>query len=138
LGIEKFSWKRKATDFHAQGLCIFGDCMLASAFISYMGVFPMMYRDECLAFWKERLTMMGIRFSPDFGLQQMLSDPMKVGQWTNQEKLPNDSFSIDNAIILKNSTRWPLLIDPQLQGHIWIKNMESKRNLLVLRATQTP
>jgi dynein heavy chain len=29
-------------------------------------------------------------------------------------KLPNDSFSVDNAIILKNSTRWPLLIDPQI------------------------
>ena len=41
-----------------------------------------------------------------------MSDGITIGTWTNQHKLPNDSFSIDNAIILKNSTRWPLLIDP--------------------------
>lgn len=86
--------------------------MLASSFISYMGVFPISYREVCLQYWKDRLLLVGIKFSYDFSLQTMLSDPMKVSQWTNIERLPNDSFSIDNAIILKNSTRWPLLIDP--------------------------
>ena len=53
------------------------------------------------------------------------------------EKLPNDQFSIDNAIILKNSTRWPLMIDPQSQGCTWIKNMEADKNLLMLRPNQS-
>ena len=31
----------------------------------------------------------------------------------DQQQLPNDDFSVDNAIIMKNSSRWPLMIDPQ-------------------------
>lgn len=30
-------------------------------------------------------------------------------------------MSIENATILSNSDRWPLMIDPQLQGVKWIK-----------------
>ncbi len=45
--------------------------------------------------------------------------------------LPNDSFSIDNAIMLSNGRRWPLCIDPQKQANKWIKNMEQDRRLVV-------
>ena len=41
-----------------------------------------------------------------------MSNENTIGTWVNNEKLPNDAFSIENAIILKNSARWPLLIDP--------------------------
>lgn len=36
-------------------------------------------------------------------------------KWQN-EGLPSDRMSIENATILSNSERWPLMIDPQLQG----------------------
>lgn len=55
--------------------------------------------------------------------------------WTNTHKLPNDSFSIDNAIILKNSSRWPLMIDPQTQANNWVKQMEGS-GLILMRQTQ--
>jgi dynein heavy chain len=48
-------------------------------------------------------------------------------------KLPNDPVSIDNAIIMKKSRRFPLLIDPQDQALIYIKNLESNRKLLILK-----
>ena len=41
------------------------------------------------------------------------------------------SFSLDNAIIVTNSHRWPLMIDPQGQANKWIKNMEKPNNLQV-------
>lgn len=65
----------------------------------------------------------------------MLSDPLTIGIWTNSQQLPNDSFSIDNAIILKNSSRWPLMIDPQIQANTWIKNMET--GIKTIRPTQS-
>jgi dynein heavy chain len=37
------------------------------------------------------------------------------------------SYSVDNAIIVKNANRWPLMIDPQGQANKWIKNMEKVR-----------
>jgi len=44
-------------------------------------------------------------------------------------------MSSENATILINSSRWPLMIDPQLQGIKWIKNKYGE-NLIVLRLTQ--
>jgi len=49
--------------------------------------------------------------------------------------LPTDRMSSENATILTNSSRWPLMIDPQLQGIKWIKNKYGE-DLIVLRLTQ--
>lgn len=54
-------------------------------------------------------------------------DPMKIlateammSMWAN-EGLPADRISNENAAIITNCARWPLIIDPQLQGSKWIK-----------------
>lgn len=51
--------------------------------------------------------------------------------------LPIDAFSTDNGIIVTNARRWPLLIDPQGQASKWIKNMEKKNNLVVVKLTDS-
>lgn len=66
-----------------------------------------------------------------------MSNPLEIGGWTNQEQLPNDDFSIDNAIILKNSSRWPLMIDPQIQVNNWIKIKEQKNELKIIRPNKS-
>ena len=50
----------------------------------------------------------------------LLTDSAQVARWSI-ENLPSDSTSIENAMILTNTDRWPLMIDPQLQGVKWIK-----------------
>ena len=45
------------------------------------------------------------------------------------------SLSVDNAIIVNNASRWPLMIDPQGQACKWVKNMEKKNNLHVCKLT---
>ena len=62
----------------------------------------------------------------------MLGEPVKIRDWTI-DGLPNDSFSIDNGIIVSKARRWPLLIDPQGQANKWIKNMEKKNKLEVMK-----
>ena len=51
------------------------------------------------------------------------------------QQLPNDSFSISNAIIMSKSMRFPLMIDPQGQANKWIKIMEKDNALKVSKLT---
>lgn len=39
------------------------------------------------------------------------------------------------GIIVANSRRWPLMIDPQGQANKWVKNMEKANNLHVVKST---
>jgi len=54
----------------------------------------------------------------------------KVSEWTLQG-LPNDDLSVQNALIVTKSSSYPLLIDPQNQGKMWIKNKESSNELQI-------
>ena len=64
----------------------------------------------------------------------MLIDDVDIATWTDQN-LPNDRMSIENASILTNCDRWPLMIDPQLQGLKWIKSRYGE-SLRVIRLGQ--
>lgn len=68
--------------------------------------------------------------SPKYSLSFVLGDPVTIRSWL-LAGLPNDAFSIDNAIIMKSGRRWPLLIDPQGQANKWIKNLEKDNRLQV-------
>ncbi len=50
----------------------------------------------------------------------ILGDPVRIREWTIN-RLPNDDFSINNAIMLFKSDKFPLMIDPQGQANAWIK-----------------
>lgn len=62
-----------------------------------------------------------ILVTPSLDPLQMLMDDADVATWQN-EGLPADRMSTENAAILLSCERWPLMVDPQLQGIKWIKN----------------
>jgi len=51
--------------------------------------------------------------------------------------LPRDSVSMDSAIIVTKSIRWPLMIDPQEQANRWIKSLEIDNSLKVYKVTNS-
>jgi dynein heavy chain len=72
--------------------------------------------------------------SEGFTLRAVLGEEVIIRQWVI-DKLPNDQVSIENALILSRSRRWPLMIDPQLQANYWVRKSNGEQ-LLVIRLTQ--
>lgn len=112
-----------------------GDITLSSGVIAYMGAFTSAFREQAISQWVRLLGAKNIPCSDNFRLETTLGDAVKIRGWVI-DKLPNDSFSIDNAIMLFESNRWPLMIDPQGQANKWVKKRERDNQLKVVKQNQ--
>uniref|UniRef100_A0A8B9FAK4 Dynein heavy chain 5, axonemal n=1 Tax=Amazona collaria TaxID=241587 RepID=A0A8B9FAK4_9PSIT len=130
LGGEKLRWTASSKNFQNQIINLVGNVLLATGFLSYSGPFNQEYRNLLLQLWKKEMDNSKIPYSNDLNLTGMLVDNTTVGEW-NLQGLPNDDLSIQNGIIVTKASRYPLLIDPQGQGKIWIKNKEKNNGLQV-------
>ena len=63
-------------------------------------------------------------------MRTTLGDEVLIRDW-NIQGLPTDTFSVENGIVVFNTSRWPLMIDPQGQANKWIRNMEKDNQLKV-------
>ena len=134
LGGEKERWKQVAAGLKVDYTNLTGDVLLCAGYIAYLGAFTQPYREEVLGKWIEQCKAGGIPCSDTFKLITVLGEPVKIQQWAI-DGLPNDSFSVDNGIVMNKSRRWPLIIDPQGQANKWIRKMEQPRNLVVVKLT---
>ncbi|KAJ1097170.1 hypothetical protein NDU88_002296 [Pleurodeles waltl] len=136
LGGEKDRWTEAAHLLGMKYINLTGDVLLASGTVAYLGGFTVDFRVECQTQWQTVCKEKQIPCSADFNLSVTLGDPVKIRAW-QIAGLPVDSFSIDNGVIVSNSRRWPLMIDPQGQANKWIKNMEKNNKLSVMKLSDT-
>ncbi|GFR52768.1 hypothetical protein Agub_g15379 [Astrephomene gubernaculifera] len=134
LGGEKTRWTEAAAQLGGQYECLTGDMLIAAGVIGYLGAFTAAYREQVVGKWVGGCAAARIPRSANFSLSAALGDPVKIRSWTI-DGLPNDAFSIDNAIMVANARRWPLMIDPQSQANKWVKSMEGRRDLRVIKLT---
>ncbi|XP_034447227.1 dynein heavy chain 12, axonemal [Hippoglossus hippoglossus] len=134
LGGEKTRWSKAADELQNTYDNLTGDVLISAGVIAYLGAFTAGFRHECTKLWTKLCQSKTIPSSDDFSLSKTLGDPIKIRAW-NIAGLPSDSFSIDNGVIVSNSRRWPLMIDPQGQANKWVKNSEKDNNLSVIKLT---
>jgi dynein heavy chain, axonemal len=130
LGGEKTRWEQFSRELGQQFIDLTGDVLVAAAIMAYLGPFTAVFRQNQARDWVAKCKKALIPCSENPTLGGTLGDPVQVRQW-NIDGLPTDSFSCDNGIIIFNSRRWPLMIDPQGQANRWIRNMEKARTLQV-------
>jgi dynein heavy chain len=137
LGSEKARWSEGIGALTSEREVLVGDVLLACAFISYLAPFTKPFRDELIRdHWMPYLQKAAngapVPMSASADPLKMLASEADMALWNNQG-LPADVVSCQNAAIVHTAARYPLLIDPQLQGVTWIKNKESskERNLQV-------
>lgn len=134
LQSENVRWRDLIYAFQAKLVTLPGDILLISCFISYVGCFTRRYRLELM---KTKWIPTFLKIKPEISFSEsddplaLICDDAQIAQWNN-EGLPSDRMSTENAVILMNSARWPLIIDPQLQGIKWIKQKYGDK-LVVLR-----
>ncbi|XP_039332256.2 dynein axonemal heavy chain 17 [Saimiri boliviensis] len=137
LASENVRWAESVESFKNQGITLCGDVLLISAFVSYVGYFTKKYRNELMEkFWIPYIHNLKVPVPITNGLDplSLLTDDADVATWNNQG-LPSDRMSTENATILCNTERWPLIVDAQLQGIKWIKNKYG-RELKAIRLGQ--
>ncbi|XP_028408947.1 dynein heavy chain 7, axonemal-like [Dendronephthya gigantea] len=134
LGGEKTRWTSAAEELGILFKNLVGDVLISSAVVAYLGAFTSAFRQDQIKQWQKQCVENGIPCSKDFSVTGTFGDPVKIRDW-NIWGLPTDSFSVENGIIISNANRWPLCIDPQGQANKWIKNMEKKNNLHVIKLT---
>ncbi|XP_066529410.1 dynein axonemal heavy chain 12 [Hoplias malabaricus] len=134
LGGEKTRWSKAADDLQNTYDNLTGDVLISAGVIAYLGAFTAGFRQNCTKEWTKLCKSKSIPSSDDYSLSKTLGDPIKIRAW-NISGLPTDSFSVDNGVIVSNSRRWPLMIDPQGQANKWVKNSERDYNLNVIKLT---
>ncbi|ORY39399.1 hypothetical protein BCR33DRAFT_720231 [Rhizoclosmatium globosum] len=120
LASEKVRWSEAVGRFKEQEKTLAGDVLLSAAFVSYVGCFSKRYRedllqDNWLKYLKAEDNKDRVPLSPDVDPLAILTNSAEVAKWNN-EGLPTDRVSLENATMVTSCKRWPLIIDPQLQG----------------------
>lgn len=123
LASENVRWAESISGLKKQEITLPGDTLLITSFVSYLGCFTKSYRLDLInKHWINYLNSVKeiIPISEGLDPLTLLTDDASIAEWNN-EGLPSDRMSIENATILTNCERWPLMVDPQLQGIKWIK-----------------
>ena len=113
LGGEKDRWTEAAENLQKFLDNLIGDVLISSGVIAYLGPLTGQYREMCTSEWIGLCKERKIPSSEHFSITLTLGEPILIQAW-NIAGLPRDSFSIDNGVIVYNSRRWPLMIDPQV------------------------
>ncbi|XP_017762251.1 PREDICTED: dynein heavy chain 12, axonemal-like [Eufriesea mexicana] len=136
LGGEKDRWMTAAANLQSSYDTLPGDILISCGMIAYLGPFTSNYRIESLGKWIVYVKNLKIPCTENFDFIEILGTEIKINSW-NIFGLPRDSFSTENAIIMDNSKRWSLFIDPQSQANKWIRNMEKQNELEIVKLTDT-
>nr|XP_061842332.1 dynein axonemal heavy chain 10-like isoform X1 [Nerophis lumbriciformis] len=131
LSSENVRWTQDLEELKQRRVRLLGDCLIASAFLSYEGAFSWDFRNEMVyETWVEDVKERGIPLSQPFKVDNLLTDEVEISKW-GSEGLPPDELSVQNGILTTRGSRFPMCIDPQQQALNWIKKKEARNNLKI-------
>ncbi|EGD81584.1 dynein heavy chain 6 [Salpingoeca rosetta] len=134
LADEQVRWAETVKEYDQQVHDVVGNVFLAAACVAYFGAFTSSYRADLVSGWVAKCKELEIPVTEGMGVADVLSSPFQIRQW-NASGLPRDQLSTENAVLVTCGRRWPLMIDPQDQANKWIRQMEARNGLHVIKLT---
>ena len=95
--------------------------LLSSAYITYLGGANESVREKTVQEWLSAVRLQ------EFNFRSFLSSESQLLTW-KKEGLPADSLSMENAIMILNAVRTPLIIDPATSATEWLKSSLKSRS----------
>lgn len=116
-----------------------GDCLLAAALIIYLGQFTINHRETYLDQWYSQLKDHSlIQVTEHFDFIKIFGDKAQIKEWV-MHKLPCDSFSIQNAIMIDMCSEIQIvIIDPEQQANIWLSQTNKEEDSLLVLNVHSP
>ncbi|MEW5298927.1 MAG: hypothetical protein WDW36_001997 [Sanguina aurantia] len=115
LGGEKGRWERTVKEQTTQLKELPLASLVAAAFTTYLPSFSEDTRASIMKGWLLHLSM------PEFDITRFLSSESIMLGWKT-EGMPADQLSMQNGVVILESRRSPLMIDPSAQASEWLKN----------------
>ena len=131
LADENTRWANNVVHLKEERVTMIGDALVSAAFVSYIGPFSAAYRAELWrGVWIPDIAERQIPSTPGLDPLAVLATAADQARWKT-EGLPADRVSLENAAVVVSCNRYPLLIDPQLQGQKWIKGREGSEMVTI-------
>ncbi|XP_064095409.1 dynein axonemal heavy chain 2-like isoform X2 [Macrobrachium nipponense] len=121
LGEDKIQWEEALSHCSVKLRNIFGDAVLAAAYVTYMGNFLHCERQGVMKDWQKKMDELCIFHTEDKDVMDVLA-PLELQVRWHEEGLPHDTFSLENAAIIYNSNLPQLILDPHSFMESWIRN----------------
>lgn len=98
-----------------------GDCLLGAALMTYLGQLTSKFRDDFFYRWLEEIReRSSLQIAEYYDFIKMFGNQVQIKRWIIN-KLPSDTFSITNGLIIEKCPIQTIMIDPQYQANNWLK-----------------
>ncbi|XP_041969812.1 dynein axonemal heavy chain 1-like [Aricia agestis] len=132
LSNERVRWVRTIKELNVANLNLIGDILLTACAVGYVTPFTDEFRRDLMSKWTQKMKEAGVPHTEGGTTESILGDPVTIRKW-QMHGLPRDAMSVESALLLTSSRRWPLVVDPQTQANKWIRNMEKLSGLIVCK-----
>ncbi|XP_037803406.1 dynein heavy chain 2, axonemal-like [Penaeus monodon] len=119
LGEDKIHWEEALSQCSVKLRNIFGDAVLAAAYVTYLGTFNHEERPDVIKSWQDKMNELCIFNTEDRTSLDILAPMESQAKW-HEEGLPMDNYLLENAAIISNSDLPQLILDPHCLLETWI------------------
>ncbi|EGR34655.1 hypothetical protein IMG5_004580 [Ichthyophthirius multifiliis] len=123
LADEKIRWEHQSLQIETEFQTFPQNSLLAAAFTTYLPQKDENQREKALLKWKKSSN------NSAFNYLKFLTTEQQILKW-KQESLPSDSLTLENTLILQNTSKTALMIDPNGQATSWLKKTHSNLEIL--------
>eukprot|EP00760_Papus_ankaliazontas_P008674 PhM_4_TR13906/c0_g1_i1/m.49396/K10414/DYNC2H, DNCH2; dynein heavy chain 2, cytosolic len=124
LSVEQGRWTERLSTLDDGFKLMPKRCVLAGAFVAYLGGEIEEVRQSLMSQWKDKLKV------KEFAFRTFLRTEAQLLEFKG-EGLPGDDLSLDNAVLIQEATQTPLIVDPAHQAFKWLTAHLKKQKAVV-------